>query len=326
MKILLVNPPQVTRYPQPPMGLGLIAAILEKEGYEVSLLDANALRLSVENIVPYASGADVVGLTAMTPTINSALSIAHHLKSAHPGLTTILGGAHVTLLPEETLTSAPQVDIAVTGEGEETIIDLLRALEHKQPLNEVPGICYRKDGRIVNTPERSTNINLDSLPFLAYHLLPWQRYKPHPPHGRALPFAAIVTSRGCPYRCSYCSKPIFGSKFRAQNPERVVDEIAYYKERFGIKELAFYDALEVNDSAVKVLGEPTLVGIARELVATVKKSVTIDWTLRDNVRAQLRVIVKRILRKYGYPPDKQEKATQTVLEQAGLLSSEWAVA
>ena len=91
-------------------------------------------------------------------------------------------------------------------------------------------------------------------------------------------------------------------------------------------ELAFYDALEVNDSAVKVLGEPTLVKIARELVDTVKKNVTIDWTVRENVRAQLRVIVKRILRKYGYPPDKQEKATQTVLEQAALLSQEWAIA
>ncbi len=89
-------------------------------------------------------------------------------------------------------------------------------------------------------------------------------------------------------------------------------------------ELAFYDALEVNDSAVKVLGEPTLVHIARELVETVKKNVTIDWTLRENVQAQLRVIVKRILRKYGYPPDKQEKATQTVLEQAALLSETWA--
>ena len=91
-------------------------------------------------------------------------------------------------------------------------------------------------------------------------------------------------------------------------------------------ELAFYDALEVNDSAVKVLGEPTLVKIARELVETVRKNVTIDWTVRENVRAQLRVIVKRILRKYGYPPDKQEKATQTVLEQAEVLSAEWAVA
>jgi type I restriction enzyme R subunit len=97
-------------------------------------------------------------------------------------------------------------------------------------------------------------------------------------------------------------------------------------EQLGLSEdeLAFYDALEVNDSAVKVLGEPTLVGIARELVATVKKNVTIDWTVRENVRAQLRVIVKRILRKYGYPPDKQEKATQLVLEQAEVLSAEWA--
>ncbi len=91
-------------------------------------------------------------------------------------------------------------------------------------------------------------------------------------------------------------------------------------------ELAFYDALETNDSAVKVLGEPTLKAIARELVATVRKNVTIDWTLRENVRAQLRVVVKRILRKHGYPPDKQEKATQTVLEQAELLSQEWAAA
>ena len=91
-------------------------------------------------------------------------------------------------------------------------------------------------------------------------------------------------------------------------------------------ELAFYDALETNDSAVKVLGEPTLKEIARELVATVKKNVTIDWTMRENVRAHLRVIVKRILRKYGYPPDKQEKATALVLEQTEVLSLEWAVA
>jgi type I restriction enzyme R subunit len=91
-------------------------------------------------------------------------------------------------------------------------------------------------------------------------------------------------------------------------------------------ELAFYDALETNDSAVKVLGDETLRGIARELVETVRNNVTIDWTLRENVRAQLRVLVKRILRKHGYPPDKQEKATQTVLEQAALLSGEWAAA
>ncbi len=99
-------------------------------------------------------------------------------------------------------------------------------------------------------------------------------------------------------------------------------------EKLGLTEdeVAFYDALETNDSAVKVLGEPTLKMIARELVDAVRKNVTIDWTVRENVRAGLRVIVKRILRKYGYPPDKQEKATQTVLEQAAVLSEGWAVA
>ena len=98
-------------------------------------------------------------------------------------------------------------------------------------------------------------------------------------------------------------------------------------EKLGLseEELAFYDALETNDSAVQVLGDETLRNIARELVGTVRGNVTIDWTLRENVRANLRRLVKRILRKHGYPPDKQEKATRTVLEQAEVLSAEWAV-
>jgi len=97
-------------------------------------------------------------------------------------------------------------------------------------------------------------------------------------------------------------------------------------EKLGLTEdeLAFYDALETNDSAVRVLGDDTLRDIARELVKTVRANVRIDWTIRENVRAELRTIVKRVLRRYGYPPDKQEKATQTVLEQAELLCNEWA--
>ena len=98
-------------------------------------------------------------------------------------------------------------------------------------------------------------------------------------------------------------------------------------EKLGLSEdeLAFYDALEVNDSAVQVLGDASLRVIARELVENVRKNTTIDWTQRENVRAKLRVIVKRILKKHGYPPDMQDKATQTVLEQAEVLSESWAV-
>ena len=107
---------------------------------------------------------------------------------------------------------------------------------------------------------------------------------------------------------------------------RAMREAAARGESLGLSddELAFYDALETNDSAVQVLGDETLRGIARELVETVRGNVTIDWTLRENVRANLRRLVKRILRKHGYPPDKQEKATRTVLEQAEVLSAGWA--
>ena len=109
---------------------------------------------------------------------------------------------------------------------------------------------------------------------------------------------------------------------------RDMREANAHGEALGLSEdeLAFYDALEANDSAVQVLGDETLRDIARELVKTVRKNVRIDWTLRENVRANLRRLVKRILRKHGYPPpDKQEKATRMVLEQAEVLSAGWAV-
>jgi type I restriction enzyme R subunit len=97
-------------------------------------------------------------------------------------------------------------------------------------------------------------------------------------------------------------------------------------EELGLSEdeLAFYDALETNDSAVAVLGDQTLKQIAQELVTAVKGSVTVDWSVRESARARMRVIVKRLLRKYGYPPDKQERATVLVLQQAEVLSEEWA--
>ncbi|MFC1932894.1 B12-binding domain-containing radical SAM protein [Chloroflexota bacterium] len=282
LKVALINPNQYTQYPQPPMGLALIAAVLEKEGYQVKVLEANALKLKPEAVVSLVTDVDVIGLTAMTPTINTAATIARHVKRAYPDLPVILGGAHATLLPGETLVTAPEIDIVVRGEGEETIVELLRALDCKQPLSEIAGISYRKASEIVSNPPRSKNIDLDSLPFLAYHLLPWRRYKPHPPHGRTLPFGAIITSRGCPYRCSYCSKPIFGSKFRGQSPERVIEEVAYHKGRFGIKEFAFYDDVFTFD-------KKRAHAIADEIM---KRGLKIHWTCESRVN----LVDKELLR------------------------------
>ena len=273
MKVLLVNPPQPTKYAQPPMGLAIIAAVLEREGHQVNILDANALRLQPEEVVSQAPDADVVGLTAMTPTINAAIRIARHLKQANPDLTTILGGPHAMLLPEETLATAPEIDVIVRGEGEKTFIELLQALEGDQRLDSVSDISYRRNGEVISTPTTVTHVDLDSLPFLAYHLLPLKKYKPEPPHGRAFPFAAIITSRGCPYQCAYCSKPVFGSNFRGQSPERVVDEIAYHQKEFGIKEFAFYDD-------VFTLNKERAYAIADEII---KRGLKICWSCETRV-------------------------------------------
>ncbi len=273
LKITLINPPQATRYPQPPIGLALIGAILEKEGYPVNLLDANALRLMPEDVSKAIPAADVVGITAMTPTIGTALRIARHLKKDRPGLKIIIGGPHVTLLPEETLSSSSDVDIIVRGEGDETIIELLRAIESGRPLDDIAGISYVADGKIVHTIDRTSSVDMDSLPYPAYHLLPWNKYRPHPPHGRQMPFGAIVTSRGCPYHCAYCSKPVFGSRFRAQNPERVVEEIAYLQRKFVIKEIAFYD-----DSFT--LDKKRVHAIADRII---EKKLKVAWTCETRV-------------------------------------------
>ncbi len=273
LKVVLINPPQFTRYPQPPMGIASIAAVLEREGYQLAVVDANALGLEPEDITSQVSDADIVGLTAMTPTLNAAINIARRLKQANPNLVLIIGGPHVTLLPEETLANAPEIDIVVRGEGEETIIELLRAVEGNDSLDGIPSISYRRNGNMVSNPSASSKVDLDSLPFLAYHLLPWQRYKPHPPHGRASPFAAIITSRGCPYQCAYCSKPVFGSKFRGQSSERVVDEVAYHRRKFGIKEIAFYDD-------VFTLNKKRAYAIADGIM---KQGLRIDWTCETRV-------------------------------------------
>jgi radical SAM superfamily enzyme YgiQ (UPF0313 family) len=286
LKVTLVNPLQSARYPQPPLGLAIIAAVLEKEGHRVTVLDANALGLTPEALPSLAAGADVIGLTAMTPTIGAAMESARYLKKANPDLTIVLGGAHGTLLPDETLAAAPEIDIIVRGEGEATAVELLRTLEARQPLENIAGISYRRDGRIASNAARTTLTDMDALPYPAYHLLPWRKYRPHPPHGLARPFAAIVTSRGCPYRCAYCSKPIFGSKFRAQSAERVVDEVAYLQEKFGIREIAFYDDIFTLD-------KKRALAVAEGII---RRGIKVVWTCEARVNLvdkELLIAMKR---------------------------------
>jgi anaerobic magnesium-protoporphyrin IX monomethyl ester cyclase len=284
LNITLINPSQSTRYPQPPLGLALLAAILEREKYPVKLIDANALNLEPDTIAKMVSGADVVGITAMTPTIGAALSIARHIKQNTPGIKIIFGGPHVTLLPEETLVSSPDIDIVCRGESDATIIELLPAIENRLILDNIAGISFKRDGKIIHTPNRNAIVDMDSLPYPAYHLLPWKRYQPHPPHGMASPFAATVTSRGCPYRCAFCSKPVFGTKFRAYSPERVIEEIKYLQKKFGVREIAFYD-----DSFT--LDKKRAHAVAEKII---ENKIKIAWTCETRVNLVDKELLKHM--------------------------------
>ncbi len=260
MKVVLINPPQYTKYPQPPMGLALLGAILEREGHEINILDLN---VQPEYKLTKAIASDVVGITAMTPTINTSLKTAKHLKGINPKLKIVLGGVHATLLPKETINS--DIDVLVKGEGDNAILEVLK--------DDIKGIY-----------ESESEVDMDSLPFLAYHLLPWQKYKPHPPHGREKPFFATITSRGCPYHCTYCSKAVFGNKFRAQSPKRVVDEVEYYIKRFGAKEIAFYDD-------VFTLDKKRVYGIVDEIL---RRGLKVCWTCETRANLVDRELLKHM--------------------------------
>ncbi len=241
VKIALINPAMRTSFPQPPLGLAFIAAVLEKEGHKVKIIDAQALGIDEDKTARKAAKFDIVGITSMTPTFNSAVRTAKTIKKINKSCFIIMGGPHSTVLPQKTLKDIKEVDAVVFGEGEKTIAELVKSIEIKRSLSRVAGICYRSKGKIKTNKPRPPIKDLDSLPMPAYHLLPIKKYRPFPPHGKKLPYMAMMTSRGCPYRCTFCFKSIFGRKYITQSAERIVNEIKYLIEKLGIRELLFYD-------------------------------------------------------------------------------------
>lgn len=244
-KILLINSFYPTKYPQPPLGLAIIGAVLAQSGHQVRILDLPALGQS-ENIVPSIvekEKPDLIGLTALTPAIDSATKIAALAKKSNSNIPVVLGGAHGTILPEETLHSSSAIDVVVRGEGEQTILELVNAFDtsHATCLEDVSGISYQSGKKIKSNPERTPIMNLDSLPYPAFDLLPLDKYRLHPPFGRRSPAMPIITSRGCPYRCIFCSKSVFGRKYCGNSPDYIIGEIQFLIEKFGIKEIKFYD-------------------------------------------------------------------------------------
>ena len=242
MKVLMINPPySSSKYKfiglvAPPLGIAYIAAMLERNGVTVKILDSPALDIGHETVKKeiQSYSPDIVAVTSVTPTIESALKTAQISKEACPNVITVLGGYHPTFTYEEVLKN-DFVDIVVCGEGEQTMVEMVDALENGKDLRDVNGIVTKN----FKTPPREIIEDLDSIPFPARHLLPMDEYKIL---NMKLTTGTIVSGRGCPYKCSFCaSSAMHGQKLRLRSAENVVDEMEHLVNDHNIEMVAFMD-------------------------------------------------------------------------------------
>jgi len=244
MKTLFILPPSkfaikdTVGIPGMPLGLAYLASVLDEEGHEVKIIDAPTLNYDWGNLRKEIRGfkPDIVGITSTTSTIYDAYKVAKLVKEYNSRIKVVIGGPHVSFTPEETLKECSSIDIVVRGEGEEAMKELANSFEMGLPLEEIRGITFRDD-EILQTENRPFIENLDELPFPAYSLLPMDKYK-----AGKKQFANIITSRGCPFSCIFCSSSqLCGKRWRARSPENVIEELEMLEEEYNIQEVEVLD-------------------------------------------------------------------------------------
>jgi radical SAM superfamily enzyme YgiQ (UPF0313 family) len=232
----------------PPQGISGIAAVLEKEKIPVRILDLNFEQRRGKDwrrALVYAlrkSPPDMVGITSTTPAVLNVLFIAETVKEMDAGIPVVVGGPHPSAMPDNLLHMAPQVDVTVRGEGERTVPELFRAFASRGDLSGVRGIAFRSDGGIVVTEDRPVIEALDELPVPARHLLPplHEYYFAGHCYDR-LPVTSVMTSRGCPQACRFCTQAVFGRRYRVRSPESIVAELELLAGNYGIRSVMFVD-------------------------------------------------------------------------------------
>ena len=267
MKTLLINPPQ-TFFPGSdipaanlPLGLMYIAAVLDEAGYNVEILDAfmtdlafrkngdvtevgmsyEKIREEIQRRYP-----DIVGIAnPFTSQVEHAIKVADIVKEIDSSILTVVGGPHGTVVPVEFLEAAKNVDIVAIGEGEYTMLDIVGFFEGNKKIDDIQGIAHRMAGKVVLNSPREFNKNLDVLPYPAYHLVDMEKYlNPKTIEYRSFKKRALsmVTSRGCPFNCSFCSVHLhMGKTFRAHSVDYVVDHIEHLVNKYHVKTIYFED-------------------------------------------------------------------------------------
>ena len=315
-KVLLFIPPAFTFYdnvdvnPLPPLGLGYLGAVLEQHGIQVKVVDcliegwhtreevkSNIIRIGlsfkdIEDIIADFRPSIVGVNNLFTRQRENAHRIYKLAKQVDSHTITVAGGAHPTVMPELVM-SDPNVDFTVLGEGEDTIIKLVNVLEKQQGnIEDIDGIGFRVQGRVVINPKTKFIADLDSLPYPARHLLSMEKYIGlRASHGtrKKKRFSPVITSRGCPAGCTFCSAHrVWGSKFRARSPENIVAELKHLKSAYGVQEVMFEDDnLTLNKNRAKKLFD-LIIGEQLGLVWDTPNGVaafSLDEELIDKMKA-----------------------------------------
>lgn len=257
-KIVFVTPPYDRIAPgyefvkavtnqSPSLGLLHLAAEVREFGYRPSIIESDVFNLSVDDVVDQIKAAqpEYVGITLFTVGVWSAAEISRKVKALLPDTIIIVGGPHISSMGAETMQRFPIFDIAVIGEGEEALVQLLHALDDGTDLDNVPALCYMDGNTVRKTPSLPIDRVLDRLPMPAWDLLP-NFPDAYPaavydfPH---LPVATIAASRGCPFHCKFCDTSTFGARVRAYSPERVFEMIQNLQSNYGVRHILFVDDL-----------------------------------------------------------------------------------
>ena len=262
--------------------MGYLAAVLEKNGYTVDVIDCQALMISLDEFRTELSKRkpNIVGITSITLTYKSALKIAKIAKEVHPNCVTVLGGPHVTFWDENALSECPSADIVVRQEGEYTLLELVQKLEAGKPIDDVIGTTCRKDGKIIKNPVRPLIENLDELPFPARHLWPLEELR------KMEDIFYLTTSRGCTAWCDFCAAVrMFGRRYRMRSPQSIVDELEYLNKTFNATKFTFCDDAFTID-------QPRIEELCKEIKARNLKIVWNCGTRVDKVTKELLITMK----------------------------------
>jgi radical SAM superfamily enzyme YgiQ (UPF0313 family) len=271
--------------PQMPLGILYIGAVLEQAGHQVTILDGDVDHMGPSEMADYAGTwkPDVLGVSATTPGYAMANTILGQVKEQHPHIITILGGFHLTALPRETMVEG-MADYGVYGEGEQTIVELVAALEGGRDIGEIPGILFRQDGapgeQVRMNPPRPQMQDLDVLPFPARHLLRYKRYLWSVPGKGLVPVTTIMTQRGCPYQCVFCGVHTMFPRVHYRQTEHVVDELEQVATELGIRHIQF------SDDTLTLKAEKT-VALCQEIK---RRKLDITWegyTRADRINKEL---------------------------------------